>query len=75
MKIIKDNKEVNCDVLFSIKDEKNEKEYLVYTLKEKDSDGNYIVYAGELVNNEVVSITDEKVKENISRIINNQNKE
>ena len=41
----KDNKDIDCDVLFTFDSDKTNKNYIVYTDNTKDEEGNLKVYA------------------------------
>lgn len=69
--ILKDDKEVEYDVLFTITNEKKNIDYIVYTDNSIDSDGNINVYASKYSDNkkELILINTKKEKKLIEDVI------
>lgn len=44
-KIVQDNKEIECEIVFTFKDDNNNISYIVYTDGTKDEDGELEIYA------------------------------
>lgn len=53
-KILKDGKEINCEIVFTFRDERNDINYMVYTDGSTDEDGELEIYASRYIlkNNE-----------------------
>ena len=51
-KILKNGKEITCDIIISFKDKSNDINYVVYTDGTKDKDGDLEIYASRYIMND-----------------------
>lgn len=67
--IIENNKEIKCDLLFTINDEKNNAKYVICTDNTKDEKGNVKVYFAKYEGNKIIPVSN-KEKEELEKIVN-----